>query len=403
MLEMGMMGMGGKGMMEMAMMGMGMMGRGMMGMGEPIDDDVPQHQQFSQAQTIHGTIRNDPLVGNDLGTQFVMEQGVTLGGTDTINGGGGTNMLTFQSIDNIDFVYDITNGVINYANQDTSITGQVTLNSVQQIYADDGSSGSTLLSLSSQSGTGYILAGTDNGETITAVATTALNGLLGRIAANNVNGALIFGKGGDDTITAHASGSVILGQAGDDTISGGAGADLLQGGADDDTISGGGGIDILSGGTGDDIFIFNQAPARTTSQKINDFTPGSDRFVFNVDFAGDAGDAGVYTVVGTTRAASENDATTLNAADLSAKNLLIVTDVDGFASATAVAGAIDGATGSGKALVAYFNSSLGQGEIYYDSDIGDTGGSTETLIGTFNAISGVDVEALTATTDFTMT
>ena len=139
------------------------------------------------------------------------------------------------------------------------------------------------------------------------------------------------------------------------------------------------------------------------SQKINDFTPGSDRFEFNVDFAGDAGDAGVYTVVGTTRAASENDATTLNAADLSAKNLLIVTDVGGFANAADVAGSIDGGTASGRALVAYFNQTSRNGQIYYDSNIGDTGGSTETLVGTFNAISGVDVEALTATADFTMT
>jgi len=224
---------------------------------------------------------------------------------------------------------------------------------------------------------------------------------LPNIATNNVKGALIFGKGGDDTITAHASGSMVLGGAGNDIINGGVSADLLQGGADNDTITGGGGIDIVSGLAGNDIFVFDQAPSGTTYQMINDFTPGSDKFKLNVDFAGNAGDAGVYAVVGTELAASENNAATLNAADNSAKNLLIVTDAGGFTSTAAVAGAIDGATGSGTALVAYFDSYYGRGQIYYDSDIGDTGGSTETLVATFNAASGTDVAALTAADDFT--
>ena len=397
-------------------MGMGMEHMGM-GMGPPpgmvvmdwstpendenfdewVEDDwvPPTPPVYEDMEMVIATTGNDSLVGKQgSSTQFQMIQGTSLGGTDTISGGGGANMLTFQSIDNIDFVYDVTNGVINYANQANSITGNITVSGIQELYADDGISGSTLLDLSgAASGIGYILAGTNNGETISAAATTALNGSLGNIAADNVKGALIFGKGGNDTITAHPAGSMVLGGAGNDAILGSTSADLLQGGADNDSIRGGGGIDIVSGGTGDDTFIFdyNNLPlAANTYTMISDFTPGDDKFQFTVDYLGDGGDDGnPLNLTGTTLAASENNAATLNAANNAAKNLLIVTDAGGFASMAAVADAIDGATANGSALVAYFDSYYGRGQIYYDSDIGDTGG-TETLVATLSAIPAAD-------------
>ncbi|MDP6781578.1 MAG: hypothetical protein QGH32_07515 [Alphaproteobacteria bacterium] len=355
------------------------------------DDVLPTPPVYEDMEMVIATTGNDPLFGKQgSSTQFQMVQGTSLGGTDTISGGGGTNMLTLQNLDNIHFVYNVTNSVINYANNDASITGNITVSNLQELYADDGISGSTLLDLSgAASGIGYIVAGTNNNDEIPFVAGEGLYGTLPNIAADNVKGALIFGKGGDDTITAHPAGSMVLGGAGEDTINGGVGADLLQGGADNDTITGGGGIDIVSGGTGDDTFVFNVAPAANTYQMISDFTPGSDKFKLNVDFAGNGGDAGVYAVVGTELAASENNAATLNAADNSAKNLLIMTDAGGFASMAAVADAIDGATGSGTALVAYFDSYYGRGQIYYDSNIGDTGG-TETLVATLSAIPEAD-------------
>ncbi len=404
-------------------MGMGQMGMGM-GMGPPpgmvvmdwsmpenegnvdywVEDDVlPTPPVYEDMEMVIATTGNDSLVGKQgSSTQFQMIQGTSLGGTDTINGGGGTNMLTFQSLNNIHFVYDVTNGVINYANQANSITGNITVSNIQQIYADDGVSGSTLLDLSgATTGTGYILVGTNNVERfLSAAATTALNGSLGNIAADNVKGALIFGKGGGDIITAHPSGSMVLGGAGNDSISGGVSADLLQGGADDDTIGGGGGIDILSGGVGNDTFYFNVSPANNIYSQITDFTPGDDKFKFVVDYLGDGANSYPFKLTGTTLAASENNAATLNAANNAAKNLLIVTDAGGFASMAAAADAIDGATATGSALVAYFNSTAGHGQIYHDSDIGDTGGSTEILVATFNAASGTDVAALDATDNF---
>jgi hypothetical protein len=116
-----------------------------------------------------------------------MIQGTSLGGTDTINGGGGTNMLTLQNLDNIHFVYNVTNSVINYANNDASITGNITVSNLQELYADDGISGSTLLDLSgAASGTGYIIAGTNNNDEIPFLAGEGLYGTLPNIAANNV-------------------------------------------------------------------------------------------------------------------------------------------------------------------------------------------------------------------------
>ncbi len=118
--------------------------------------------------------------------------------------------------------------------------------------------------------------------------------------------------------------------------------------------------------------------------------PGDDKFKFVVDYLGDGANSYPFKLTGTTLAASENNAATLNAADNSAKNLLIVTDAGGFASMAAAADAIDGATATGSALVAYFNSTAGHGQIYHDSDIGDTGGSTETLVATLSAIPAAD-------------
>jgi hypothetical protein len=142
------------------------------------------------------------------------------------------------------------------------------------------------------------------------------------------------------------------------------------------------------------------SPANNIYSQITDFTPGDDKFKFLVDYLGDGANSYPFKLTGTTLAASENNAATLNAANNAAKNLLIVTDAGGFASMAAAADAIDGATATGSALVAYFNSTAGHGQIYHDSDIGDTGGSTEILVATFNAASGTDVAALDATDNF---
>ncbi|MFT3850218.1 MAG: calcium-binding protein [Propionivibrio sp.] len=65
-------------------------------------------------------------------------------------------------------------------------------------------------------------------------------------------GNVIYGNGGNDSITGHQYNDFIDGGDGRDTLNGGSGADILIGGAGDDTVDGVRGNDTLSGGTGND-------------------------------------------------------------------------------------------------------------------------------------------------------
>jgi Ca2+-binding RTX toxin-like protein len=67
-----------------------------------------------------------------------------------------------------------------------------------------------------------------------------------------VDGAILFGGGGNDQIFGTEVRDILLGGNGDDHIEGGDGADLLVGGQDDDTILGGEGDDVIAGSSGND-------------------------------------------------------------------------------------------------------------------------------------------------------
>ncbi|BCG75459.1 hypothetical protein MesoLj113a_66170 [Mesorhizobium sp. 113-1-2] len=72
-------------------------------------------------------------------------------------------------------------------------------------------------------------------------------------AISVVNGAIINGTSGDDTLTGTIDVDAIFGLAGNDTLSGLAGNDLLDGGDGNDMLNGGSGSDVLVGGLGNDV------------------------------------------------------------------------------------------------------------------------------------------------------
>jgi Ca2+-binding RTX toxin-like protein len=79
----------------------------------------------------------------------------------------------------------------------------------------------------------------------------------GTVGDDNLAGSLIdenimFGFGGNDTLTGGNLTDVLYGGDGDDELNGLGGADLLYGGRDDDKLSGGAGRDLLVGGAGAD-------------------------------------------------------------------------------------------------------------------------------------------------------
>jgi VCBS repeat-containing protein len=69
---------------------------------------------------------------------------------------------------------------------------------------------------------------------------------------------VVYGLGGDDTITGNFGDDVLFGQAGFDVLSGGAGNDVLNGGSNADQLTGGAGADtfVLSRGDGDMVVDF---------------------------------------------------------------------------------------------------------------------------------------------------
>ncbi|HZL88209.1 MAG TPA: hypothetical protein VFB96_07510, partial [Pirellulaceae bacterium] len=70
--------------------------------------------------------------------------------------------------------------------------------------------------------------------------------------ANTLLSAVVYGQGGNDTISTAGGNDYVAGGTGDDVMSGGSGQDRLYGNDGSDEISGNGGNDLLSGGDGND-------------------------------------------------------------------------------------------------------------------------------------------------------
>jgi len=117
---------------------------------------------------------------------------------------------------------------------------------------------------------------------------------------------IIFGGGGNDTLSGLDGNDTLRGQTGDDTLSGGNGDDLIVGGS---------GIDDMTGGAGADTFRISTFESGTgaSADRIQDFTQGSDiidvagmdadlltagnqtfSFIGNAAFSGAAGELRYY-------------------------------------------------------------------------------------------------------------
>ncbi len=281
------------------------------------DDDGPPPviNEFGEYIT-NFTAGNDVRVGNNANTRFEMS---VFGGNDTVAGNGGTDEIAFINLTNAYGVYDSTGGtpIITFQDNDTSVSGSVTMTSVEQIYASipggdkfrvnaedsngygivyagdsgndtiDVSSGTLSFSnhssenfdLSANAGSilGTILFGADGNDTITGVASKE-NQVYGGTGDDSLTGGstgdTLDGGTGNDTLSGAAGEDTLKGQDGNDTLNGGAGHDSLIGGAGNDSIYGGAGVDVLSGGAGNDSL---QGGAGNDAISGGD---GADRFIF---------------------------------------------------------------------------------------------------------------------------
>jgi len=350
---------------------------------------------FDEVQ--NGTTGNDTLTGAaDDNTQFLMVQGSTMGGTDNIDGGSGsgTDEIALKDLTDSIGIYDgfQTPPQIVYSNKSGTVSGTINLTSIEQIYADDGNSGSvdttgTDVNVGSNgirlgfgpdttNKYGYIMAGSDSGDTLTLANTTDLSSygsLSHTVGTTNVVGSVIFGKGGDDNITGSAGGDFLFGGDGNDTLNGGGGdGETVFGGTGNDTINvttATGGASFI-GGSGTDTLSFSSystsditftiGTSTSSSQRSSDTAysnggatdyirgievlTGSSTKVNTFNFSGDTTGAGLTTITGGNVA----DTFTLASGATVSANLNggSGNDTFTFGSGTTFSGTLDGGAGT---------------------------------------------------------
>jgi len=224
-------------------------------------------------ETTSFTTGNDTLSGGSgiVDTQFFSSQGSSLGGADTVDGGGGTDELTFQNLDDILIVgtFGVGAGPHNFqgATRDGLVTNTIEAINIEQFFfAQAGGNVQRLVSSFDAGGIAFALTGTSGSDTLNAFGdgTDAADLIFGSISldVDAAFGALIFGGNGNDTITTSGNGGdLIFGGSGDDIIVSKVGSDTIQGGDGDDVVIVGSpgdffkngnladGVDQISGGS----------------------------------------------------------------------------------------------------------------------------------------------------------
>ena len=200
-------------------------------------------------EIINATTGNDVLAGapgNNVNTQFFMVQGSSMGGNDTIAGGGGQDEIFMQNLTDVLLIADFTGGGVNsnmtFSTKDGSVTGTAAVTSVEQMFFASGSV-SQRLGVPFD-GRGFAIAGTSGNDTIdltrdgTSSADLTFGSLTIDLDDSSIFGSVIFGGGGNDTITSSGrdSGDIIFGGDGDDIIHSKVGDETIVAGDGDDTI-----------------------------------------------------------------------------------------------------------------------------------------------------------------------
>lgn len=193
--------------------------------------------------TLDGGSGNDSLVGGNGDDTYIY-----VSGQDYINDTGTTTSDVIEFAQGFlpedvlyeRYVSDLTDLVLNLGGSN-SITlnnqfGNTSQNKIETLhFADD-----TTLTVYDQIITTY---GDENNNTIA--------GVFAAWSPYNI----IYGNGGNDTITGDDNGDTIYGGTGNDVINGWFGADVLHGDEGDDTLNGYYGDDIMHYSSGNDVFV----------------------------------------------------------------------------------------------------------------------------------------------------
>ncbi|WP_114008010.1 beta strand repeat-containing protein [Cohaesibacter intestini] len=173
---------------------------------------------LSNIDQIRGTDYNDVFNGGDGDEIFILR-----GGNDTVNGGGGMDLVRFDRNGmggvEVDLSVGVAVGTFNGNAFSHTLTNVERINGsrdqIDRIFGSD-----------------------------------ADEGFAGR-GGNDV----LVGRGGDDELYGEDGNDLLNGNDGDDHLEGGNGADTLNGGAGNDYLDGGAGNDTLNLGTGDEGYV----------------------------------------------------------------------------------------------------------------------------------------------------
>jgi len=245
---------------------------------------------ISGIERLEGSRMADRFTGSDADEQFT-----GLRGNDTINGGGGVDMVRYD--------WDARWGG----------TFAVNVNLATGIATDGWGNTDRLLNIEDvlgSAGNDTIVGNSRDNLIIGDQGVDVINGGLGRDTVDfysgvTTNGAIVnlsltmqqvqndgfgnretlvsienlWGTFLDDSFTGNGFANDLYGDAGSDTLSGGGGNDTLNGGA---------GADTLTGGTGADVFVFDSWDGGNPfGDRITDFRSGTDTLAFAfADFVG---------------------------------------------------------------------------------------------------------------------
>ncbi len=214
-------------------------------------------------------------------------------GADRLNGGFGVDTMAGGAGDDIYFVDESSDVVIEGADegfdkvviqQGTGFFGAV---ANVEVYILDFSAGTTGF-LNGLDNFNDTLIGGDSHDSLNGFSGDDL--LLGGNGDDILQGGegndLLRGEAGNDTLSAGAGDDILLGGAGNDALIGISGFNRLNGQAGDDTLIGGNGADRLNGGLGDDVMFANG-----NGEDVNLSDGATDRFLI-------AANSGIDTIFG---------------------------------------------------------------------------------------------------------
>ncbi len=247
------------------------------------DDFIFIDEESGETTNLSATDGNDVLFGGENADEFLMYEGVSLGGDDIIDGSTGTDYITLLDLTDGWLRYDPLASAepqIEYSFDGSSVYGTMDLTSVEEIYI----SPFGLSDFSSVNGTSIEI--NTAGDAL-KLSITSGDSLLGFIGIGTAADDYMDLSSGSDPVTelsmsaSDVGGSVLFGLSGNDTLTGANGEDFLFGGADNDVLTGHAGNDVIYGGTGtDDIYV-------GTGSDYADGGDDADIFYFGYQMEGD--------------------------------------------------------------------------------------------------------------------